>query len=109
MEHFGDRLIYLHEPILLGDIATMRKVRDLVDDDLVVMNGDTITDINLWKLTEDSYREQASISSFDGFTYTGTTFFHKKYPNKIVIKEYGCRWVDIGTQEALEKARKTWK
>src|SRR3990167_4497572 len=96
-EYFGDKLTYIYEPVLLGDVASTKKIVYIVSDDIVVMNGDTLTDIDIHAMHRDACIEKASISSFEDMTYTGTTLFLRDYRNRIVIKEYGCYWQDIGT------------
>lgn len=109
MEYFGDRLIYIHEPVLLGDIVSTRRVTNLVDHDMFVMNGDTLTDIDLSAMERDGRDEDSCIAAFDGMTYTGTTFFNSSYPGRIIVKEYGNFWLDIGTHENLAKAREKYE
>lgn len=109
MEYFGDKLIYLYEPILLGDIETTKRITTLFDGGLLVMNGDTLTDLNLQEVVAESIRGDTSIASFDGTTYTGTTYFSEEYPNKVLMKEFGCYWQDMGTPEGLAKAREKYE
>lgn len=108
MDYFGDKLIYIHEPILLGDIMSTKRIKELINGDLLVMNADTLTNINIANLRWESEKSSASIASFEGMTYTGTTYYNEYYPNKIILKEYGCYWQDIGTPEGLEKARRDY-
>ena len=109
MEYFGDKLIYIHEPILLGDLVSTKRIKDLLGGGLIVMNGDTLTDLDLRKIVQDGMDEVSSIASFDGMTYTGTTYFSPVYPNKITLKEYGCEWIDIGTVADLKRAREKYE
>ena len=108
MEYFGDKLIYIHEPVLLGDIKTTKQIVPLINNHLVVMNGDTLTDINIGQMVNDATRLNSSIASFDGMTYTGTTLYNKNN-TQLTLMEYGCYWRDIGTPESLKIAQEEYE
>lgn len=50
MDYLGDRVIYFYEPKLLNTAGTVRRVANWFDDDILVVNGDTINNANYTKL-----------------------------------------------------------
>ena len=105
-DYFGDRLRYSYEPILLGETNTVINNRWWFDKPTFIMNGDTLTDLDLNLMYSDVIVYKSSIASFDNSTYTGTRLVGPF--DKLVTKEYGCYWRDIGTPETLELARKEY-
>ena len=107
-KHFGNSISYLYEPVLLGDYVTTHKVIQFLGGTGLVMNGDTLTDIDISEMVHNAkHWEKSSIASFEEMRYTGTTLYWDHKP--VVIKQYGCYWQDIGTPEGLEKARKHYE
>lgn len=47
IKHFQDRLIYSYEPKLLGEDGTVSRAVPWFKNDFVMVNGDTITNVNL--------------------------------------------------------------
>ena len=112
MEHFGTTLLYSYEPTLLGEEGTIDSLSDWMKDDFtVVMNGDTLTDINLADMF--SLADGRSIKSMDGLVYTGCQIVSPDYFNgdKKFVTYYNSElyWQDMGTPEGLKKARKHYE
>ena len=109
MKHVGDQAIYSYEPTLLGEYGTIVSLKDWYKGEkLIVMNGDTLTDIDLSRLIQNCEDTECSIASYDSGIYTGTRIIHPAN-NKIIPVNYLCWWQDMGTPEGLEKARKHFK
>ena len=47
VKHFGSKLFYFYEPKLLGEEGTLNAIAGWLNDYTVVMNGDTLTNINI--------------------------------------------------------------
>jgi len=103
-QHFGTRLLYFYEPKLLGEERTERELQNWLGESYIVMNGDTLTDVDIGKMIVLSSNEEAEILSVDDGVYTGTRV-GRKWQGKILKVEFECYWVDIGTPEGLKKAR----
>jgi len=108
MNYFGTRLLYSYEPQLLGEQSTIRSLaRWLWKDYTVVMNGDTLTDINITEMFRLSGGH--NIKHMDGKIYTGTKILSPAYfMGDQKFRKYGdinTWWVDIGTPDGLKKAR----
>ena len=103
MKHFGQRFLYLYEPVPMGEFATTKLVEAVFpDDDLVVMNGDTLTDIDLSELIHVGANGRC-ISKKTG-VHVGTTMNPRAISDGDLIVD--CEYFDIGTPEGLAKARK---
>lgn len=122
--YFGNRLIYSYEPTLLGTGGTLKNVGRWLDDDMLVLNGDTIQTLNLDQFIW-SYQKSKFPIQYAGKRERccGLMVFHKNIlnilPRKGMIDDftYSHRellswyetdetYIDIGTPEGLEKARK---
>ena len=103
MKHFGQRFLYLYEPVPMGEFATTNLVRSMfLNDSAWVMNGDTITNLPLKTDTQTSKR---FISKRTG-RHMGTTFYGEwgdDTPDDVMVD---CEYFDCGTLDKLEIARK---
>lgn len=112
MNYFGTRLLYLFEPTLLGEEKTIASLGHwLWSDYTVVMNGDTLTNINISEMFK--WSGGKNVMSMDGKTYTGTKILSPQYflkGDRKFSKYYdaGLYWRDIGTFENLKKAKKEY-
>jgi len=87
MKHFGQRFLYLYEPVPMGEFATTSLVKAwFPDEPLVVMNGDTLTDLDV----------DLTVRITTGGTHIGTSV------------EVPAKFWDIGTPKGLEVARKEY-
>lgn len=99
MNHFGTRLLYLYEPVLLGESGTEAILKKYFDEDLIVMNGDTLTDLKI----NDIPKLGHEIQSWEKDKYTGIKYipvgsgFSQRW-------DFKCWWQDMGTWEGLKKA-----
>jgi NDP-sugar pyrophosphorylase family protein len=103
-KYFGTRLLYLYEPVLLGEAGTEDLLQDWLGDSYIVMNGDTLTNISIEKLMEHDDSIQFYIER-----YGGTKFIVK---NSGVIWSWdgdGAYYFDCGTPKKLAKARRYYK
>jgi len=112
MKHFGERFIYSYEPTLLGEEGTLISLNKWIEKDYcVVMNGDTLTNLNVNEMFKMS--QGGNIKWMDGNTYAGTRiitpFYNlgKKSSAEYHNKDYW--WIDIGTKSGLAKARKFYE
>lgn len=123
-KHFGTRLIYSYEPELLGTAGTVKSVGRWLDDDMLVLNGDTIQTLNLDQFIWHYQRQRLPISfAFYRGKCTGVMMFHKNIlpilPRTGMIDDFVNEhtellekyesdehaYIDIGTPEGLQKAR----
>lgn len=82
MKYFGQRFLYIYEPVPMGEFATVNLVKGwFPGEEVLVVNGDTLTDFFPIK---------------NRFKHNGYTM-------------YVSDFVDIGTPEGLEKARKLYE
>lgn len=112
MEYFGTRLVYSYEPKLLGEEGTILSLKNwLMDDYTVVMNGDTLTNLNLAEMLKTSGGR--NVRSMDGDIYTGTMIISPSYfegNNKFSYYSHKDTWfVDMGTPEGLKKAKEIYE
>ena len=104
MKHFGQRFLYLYEPVPMGEFATVELVRSLFPGEpIVTMNGDTITDINLTELLIPSVNTR--YFSNKTHKHMGTSVYVKGPMDRSGRKDVDCEYFDIGTPEKLKIAR----
>lgn len=112
LDYYGDELLYFYEPELLGEKETYRRVRNWFGDEYhFLVNGDTITDLNINEMFDVVARTTQPIQSKDKGVYTGITLMPPTKAEGDTYKSYdfGCDWIDIGTPEGLKKARERCK
>ena len=108
MNYFGTRLLYTYEPTLLGEEGTIDSLKHwLMSDYTVVMNGDTLTDLDINKMF--LWSQGKNIRSMDGNVYTGCKIISPNYFfGKTDLANYydpTLYWQDVGTNSGLEAAR----
>ncbi len=103
-DYFGDRLTYFYEPELLGEEGTEKKAKVWLDKQYIIMNGDTLTDIDIDKMIAKMKQMSMNVAAYDNEIYTGTTLKNTKY-NKTFNTNFMNYWIDIGTPEKLKEAR----
>ena len=109
MKHFGSRVLYTYEPELFGEEGTIDNL-ETRDDFMVVMNGDTLTDLNLNLMFLMS--KGRNIRYMDGKTYAGTKILSPDYYKDRSFVDYQdatAKWYDIGTPQGLKEARKAYE
>ena len=87
MKYFGQRFLYLYEPVPMGERATVDLIKGwFPNEDILVKNGDTLITVENKKNIE----------------HCGATEYFK---DGSVVKYRGYDFIDCGTPEGLEKAR----
>ena len=90
MDYFGQRFLYLYEPVPMGEANTVAIIkRWFPDKKIMVVNGDTL-------VFGKNHNEKR---------HCGITYY---YPDGEVDKMTGFDFIDIGTPEGLKKARERY-
>lgn len=117
-KYFGTRLLYFYEPILLGEAGTEQMLKAWLGDEYIVMNGDTLNNIDLAKFIEGSRNSFSTMHFYYGRNdhYAGTKYVKpgarsihkgKEYINDAVsFLDEGEYYFDCGTPKKLAKARR---
>ena len=112
MKYFGNYLLYTYEPKLLGEKETIRQLIDrhpfIRLESLVVINGDTLTNLDLQKMYRLSMGK--SVRAMDKGVYTGQMILTPEYMSGVntkIVNYYDSEqeWVDMGSFSGLKKAR----
>lgn len=131
VEYFGDRVLYSFEPELLGTAGALTKVKDWLSDPFVVLNGDTISDVDLtFMLNYHRLSKLATVFTKDTATHNGGAFIFNRevfsyIPDSrpysihedlipdlakknapVTLYKSNANYFDLGTHEKLAKARK---
>lgn len=106
MRRFGTRLVYSFEPELLGAEKTVEGLRKWLGDNFVVMNGDTLTNMNLYRMSELHFRARVSVTAYKEGEVNAGTWIYSNFGNKLTAsyQEPDAFWFDVGTPEGLKKA-----
>lgn len=112
MKHFGVRLKYTYEPILLGEELTVGSLKDWIAGEfLVVVNGDTLTNLNITRMFR--LGGGRNVRFVDKGIYAGVKILGPNYyyGDRTMLDYYDtdAYWMDIGTFEGLKKARELFK
>ena len=92
-KYFGTRLLYLYEPVPMGEFATVSLIKAwFPGEDILVANGDTLIEDNI-KL--DFYPPE--------FRHNGLTLYQGN--NRKIFR---TNFIDIGTPKGLAEARKKY-
>ncbi len=123
----GNKVIFSYEPQLLGSAGTIKRWIPWLGEDFLVMNGDTLTDLNITDFMDFHLRweELASISrNPQGFACTGAMAFNRRVKSLLpetgmiddILPEIPCAeyfkcpgYWDTGTPERLELVRKVYE
>ena len=108
MSYFDERFLYSYEPELLGEEGTIISLARWIEKDFcVVVNGDTLTNLDLNEMFKMSKGQ--NVKFMDGETYAGVRIISPLYElgNKksATYQNKNYWWVDIGTTEGLRKAQ----
>lgn len=127
MNYFGSSLLYKFEPDLMGTADSLRDVRHWFDDEILVMNGDTLTDINLSDFVtyhrhgkhsitfavNEANNHCAGAMLFDNprafREMSDASMIDEAIEGVQINKFFGVNYFDIGTPEKLERARKHYE
>jgi len=107
MKYFGQRFMYLYEPVPVGEFATVSIVRRWFPNEvLVTLNGDTITDLGLSEVVDRGW--SGKCISDKTKRHMGTTiYFPGMEPEKTIPVD--CEYWDMGRPEKLRLAREHFK
>ena len=101
MKHFGQRFLYIYEPVPAGERATLAFVKSwFPGEPILMMNGDTITNIDI-----DRIGQGVRCISKETKLHIGTTLFSAD-TNETSDLDFKCEYFDIGDPEGLLAARK---
>ncbi len=107
MKYFGQRFLYLYEPVPMGEFATMSLVRAIFPNELLVtMNGDTPTDIDLSEVAGRGFSGRCISEKTK--RHMGTTIYYPGMEPDHPI-DVNCEYFDCGTPEKLAIARKYYE
>ena len=109
-KYFGTRLLYLYEPVLLGESGTEKVLQNWLGDEYIVMNGDTLTNVNINKMIN-SRDLKVLFWNFNKDHYAGTKLVNRDYIFRRIRKwdGDGAYYFDCGTPQKLAKARRYYK
>jgi len=110
MEGIGDKVLYYYEPVLFNWSETIKNLTPwLEDDDFMVINGDTISEVDFTKMIA-LHRPGTITELRDDNRAMGTWIYSKEYFKNPNLPIYPYRpnvaWFDIGKPDRLEAARK---
>jgi NDP-sugar pyrophosphorylase family protein len=114
IKQLGDRVLYYFEPALFDWKETLSRLRFwLKDEDFLLINGDTINDLNYTEMI-DFHEPQTITAAMDDWRAVGTwiytrDFFDVDLNKNLPIIPYRSKdlnWFDIGTPSRLEAAKK---
>ena len=110
-DYLGNRVLYFYEPRLLGHDRTIEALKSwlLPDDVFMVLNGDTINDLNYTTMIN-AHKPNTITVFMDEWRAAGVWIYSKEiFTNKnlsVIPYREKCFWADVGTIERLEEARK---
>lgn len=111
MKRFGSRFVYYYEPFLRDADESIRYVRSWFGDEpALIVNGDTLTNLDIRTMYESGRGH--SIEYFDkvyaGYKILTPDFLDHKDHKIWRYTPKETFWVDIGTFQGLQKARKLY-
>jgi dTDP-glucose pyrophosphorylase len=111
MKHFGDRILYLYDKKPTTEEETIKSLEKWrAFDYCAVINGDTLTNLNLLNMMSMSNGE--NIKFMDGKTYAGVRIVEPNYvegDKSCLYQNKDFWWIDVGTFKGLRKARKLYE
>ena len=107
MKYFGTRVLYYFEPKLLNVEESEKNLQSWLGDEYIVMNGDTLTNIDIKKMAERKARETLFWNKEKNH-YAGTKLINKNGLGFLVDfwDGDGAYYLDIGDAHRLVKARR---
>jgi GTP:adenosylcobinamide-phosphate guanylyltransferase len=103
-KYFGSRLLYFYEPTLMGEAATEKMLENWLGDEYIVMNGDTLTNINPTAIAWELPFRRVMFSK--NGRYAGTTRVNIRHKGISNIDFSNWYYFDCGTPKKLAKARR---
>lgn len=110
----GKRALYYYEDKLLSHKETIMSLKWwLENEDFMVINSDTITNINYTDMIQ-QYQSSTISVFFDEWRCAGTWIYSKDYFKNqnipiIPYRPQNIYWFDIGTRKKLQEARQFFK
>ena len=104
-KYFGTRLLYLYEPVLLGEDGTEKILSKWLGDEYIVMNGDTLTNVDINRMQR---FHQGGVYFQYNERYCGTKLIRSGWV-PITWDGDGAYYFDCGTKAKLAKARRFFK
>lgn len=111
-QYFGTRLLYFYEPTLLGEHGTERALYKWLGDEYIVMNGDTLTNVDIKALVDPGGLLFNRTRFVKNGKYAGVTVMRPTVKHIFKDLELDRRdwyYFDCGTPEKLRRARKFFK
>lgn len=111
-EHLGSRVFYTYEKDLLGEHATISIITNIAtDEDWLITNGDTLTNLDIIKMYGYHKTNDAYITRFTKINFAGTTIISPYKPkNKILTyDDSDSYYFDIGNPDKLKIAREFYE
>lgn len=106
MKNFGQRFLYLYEPVPMGEFATISLIRSWFPyEELIIMNGDTITNIDISEVV--ARKISGKCISIETGEHMGTTVHTVGWPAHSL--GVSCQYFDCGTTDGLALARKHYE
>ena len=106
----GGNVLYYYEPKLLGHRGTILSLKNwLENDDFMVVNGDTLNDLNYTEMMT-LYQAETIMVAMEEWRAIGTWIYSQKYfqnQNLPVVpyRPATINWFDIGTPGRLRAAK----
>lgn len=111
MKELGDRMLYYFEPALFDWKESISRLRLWLEkEDFLLLNGDTINDLNYTEMIK-SHEPQTITAAMEDWRAIGTWIYSRDFYTTedipvIPYRPKDLNWFDIGTPERLEAARK---
>ena len=102
-KYFGTRLLYLYESTLLGADGTEKVLKDWLGEEYIVMNGDTLTNIDIKKLIKRGRESNLDIYFYKE-RFGGTKYVRRNAKNYDFWSGNGAFYFDIGSPKKLTRA-----
>ncbi len=109
IKKLGDRVIFYYEPVLFNWEETLKHLKDWLQEDFMLINGDTINELDYQDLIK--FHQSGTISVvYDDWRAIGTWIYPKEYFDtpELIVRPYRPSklvWFDIGLPSRLEEAR----
>ena len=106
VKHLGSSVLYFYEPKLLGEEGTIKALTPWLNDYIVIINGDTLTNLDLNKMI--GLSKGRATWYMDGKVYAGVRVIppYNEYDKIVKYYDAGAWWQDCGTWEGIRKAKK---
>ena len=112
-ERIISKALYYYEPKLLGHDGTIAALKNWLNEDFFVINGDTISNVDFSEMAKQHKVNMISVL-MDQWRCAGVWLYSKEYfENKnlpvIPYRPTDLTWHDIGTPERLKEAQEYYK